>query len=39
MTKTIKELTKEPHEIILGQVIRIKELDNYLLCWSCYQED
>ena len=39
MTKIIKQLTKESHKIILGQVIRIKELDNYSLCWSCYQED
>ena len=39
MTKNIKELTKEPHKIMLGQVIRNKELDNYSLCSSCYQED
>ena len=39
LPKTIKELTRESHKIILGQVIRIKELDNYSLCWSCYQED
>ena len=39
LPKTIKELTRESHEIILGQVIRINELDNYSWCWSSNQED